>query len=71
MLFITQLGLAFVARAAPAMQIFNVGFAVTLAVGGFVLVFVLPDIADELGAEFSHVGVRFERLLDAFGGVAP
>jgi flagellar biosynthetic protein FliR len=67
-LFVTNLALAFVARAAPQIQVFSVGFAVTLGVGILVLVLILPDIAYQMGAEFSHVGTRLERLLEALGG---
>jgi flagellar biosynthetic protein FliR len=68
--FVTNLALAFVARAAPAIQVFSVGFAITLAVGLLVLTLVLPDLAYQLGADFSHVGARLERLLAAIGGLS-
>jgi flagellar biosynthetic protein FliR len=67
-LFVTQLALAFVARAAPAIQVFSVGFAITLGVGVLVLTLLLPDIAYQLGSDFSHVGTRLEHLLAAIGG---
>ena len=67
-LFVTNLALAFVARAAPQIQVFSVGFAVTLGVGTLILVILLPDIAYQMGADFSHVGTRLERMLEAFGG---
>lgn len=66
-LFMTQVALALVSRAAPAMQIFSVGFAVTLSVGVLVLVLVLPDFAQEFVAEASHTGSRLEALFLAFG----
>jgi flagellar biosynthetic protein FliR len=66
-LFITNLALAFVARAAPQIQVFSVGFAFTLAIGGLILVLVLPDLAYQVGADFSHVGRRLETLLSAIG----
>ena len=47
-LFIAQVGLAFIARAAPAMQIFSVGFAVTLGVGFLLWIVFAPDIVREL-----------------------
>jgi len=43
-LFISQVALAFVARAAPAMQIFSIGFGVTLGVGGLLFVLFASDI---------------------------
>ncbi len=62
-LFMTQIALAFVARAAPSMQVFNVGFTVTLMVGGAVLILVLPDIAQGLSSELSRVLTRIEAVL--------
>lgn len=62
-LFMTQVGLAFIARAAPAMQIFSIGFAVTLSVGTFVLTLVAPDLAYAAAAEMSQVPARIEELL--------
>lgn len=47
-LFIAQVGLAFVARAAPAMQIFAIGFAVTLGTGALLWVVFAPDIIARL-----------------------
>jgi flagellar biosynthetic protein FliR len=64
-LFVTQLALAFVSRAAPAMQIFSIGFAVMLAVGTAILILVLPDTAYGLLAELSRTGLRIETLLTA------
>jgi len=69
-LFIMNLALAFVARAAPQIQVFSVGFALTLAVGMFVLILVLPDLAYQVGADFSHVGRRLEQLLSAIGAAS-
>jgi flagellar biosynthesis protein FliR len=65
-LLITQLALALVARAAPAMQVFNVGFSVTLVVGWLILILTLPDIHSGLAADFSHVGSRIEHVLASF-----
>ena len=47
-LFIAQVGLAFIARAAPAMQIFSIGFAVTLGVGFVLWIVFAPDLIFEL-----------------------
>jgi flagellar biosynthetic protein FliR len=66
-LMLSQVALAFVARAAPAIQIFSVGFAVTLIVGGLVLVLVVPDTARQLLVEASFVGRRIETALLAMG----
>jgi flagellar biosynthetic protein FliR len=65
-LLATQVALAFVSRAAPAMQIFSVGFAVTLIAGGTVLGLALPDMATAIIDELSHVAPRIERVLVDF-----
>ncbi|HET9934274.1 MAG TPA: flagellar biosynthetic protein FliR [Polyangiaceae bacterium] len=64
-LLMAQVALAFVSRAAPTMQVFSVGFAVTLGVGAFVLVLSLPDLAQEIAADMSQVQGRIETLLSA------
>lgn len=66
-LYMTQIALAFIARAAPQMQVFNVGFAVMLAVGLTVFALILPDIARALVVELSQVGTRLEDALILFG----
>jgi flagellar biosynthetic protein FliR len=70
-LFLTQVALAFISRAAPAMQIFSVGFAVTLAVGAVVLIFAVPDIGHRMIAEFSKVGQHVESILVALSEGRP
>jgi flagellar biosynthetic protein FliR len=70
-LFMVQIALAFVSRAAPAVQIFSVGFAVTLGVGAFVLVLVLPDLAYEIAADMSQIGSRVEAVLALAKGAPP
>jgi flagellar biosynthetic protein FliR len=57
-LLMTQIALAFISRAAPQIQIFSIGFAVTLAVGGFVVFATLPDLGSELAVEMSRVEGR-------------
>ncbi|HET9957417.1 MAG TPA: flagellar biosynthetic protein FliR [Polyangiaceae bacterium] len=61
-LFMTQVALAFISRAAPAMQVFSVGFAVTLGVGGLVLLMALPDFTFELVADMSQLESRLSVL---------
>jgi flagellar biosynthetic protein FliR len=63
LLLMANLALAFVARAAPTMQIFNVGFAVLFAVGAAGLLLSLPEVARELTREFAQNARYFERLL--------
>lgn len=67
-LFTVQVALAFVARAAPSMQIFSVGFAVTLATGGLVLVLVLPDLGYGFLSEVSRAGYEIEGLVSVAQG---
>lgn len=67
-LFMCQVALAFISRAAPAMQIFSVGFAVTMAVGALVMVLALPDVGYELLAEVVRSGNKIETLLVAAQG---
>ena len=62
-LFMTQVALAFISRAAPAMQIFSIGFAVTLLVGMSVLILASPDMGHQVLVDLSHVGRRIETLL--------
>ena len=62
-LFMVQVALAFIARAAPALQIFSVGFAVTLGVGLLVIVVSLPDSARLMITEMSHVDGRLQSLV--------
>jgi flagellar biosynthetic protein FliR len=66
-LYMTQIALAFVARAAPQMQVFNVGFAVMLAVGLFLLAAILPDMSRGFVIEFSQIGSRLEEILGTLG----
>jgi flagellar biosynthetic protein FliR len=67
-LFMVNIALGFVSRAAPAMQVFSVGFAFTLVIGGVVLALSLPDVARELTAEMSQVGSGMEAVLFAARG---
>lgn len=67
-LLVTQVALAFVSRAAPAMQVFSIGFAVTTAVGAVVLIVTLPDFAYDVAAEMSRAGERIEALVLAVKG---
>jgi flagellar biosynthetic protein FliR len=64
-LLMTQIALAFISRAAPQIQIFSIGFAVTLAVGAFVVFATLPDLGSELAVEMSRVEGRIEGLVAA------
>jgi flagellar biosynthetic protein FliR len=67
-LLMANIALAFVARAAPTMQIFNVGFAVLLATGAAVLVISLPDLSRELVTGYDKNARYFERLMVELSG---
>ncbi|MCH2109090.1 MAG: flagellar biosynthetic protein FliR [Polyangiaceae bacterium] len=67
-LFVTQVALAFVARSAPAMQIFSVGFAVTLGVGGLLWILFAKDLVLELSQLRYFVEEGLLRLLSASKG---
>jgi flagellar biosynthetic protein FliR len=62
-LLVTQVALAFVSRAAPAIQVFSIGFAVTTGVGALLLILILPDFGYDVVAEMSRAGERIESLV--------
>jgi len=62
-LLVTQVALAFVSRAAPAIQVFSIGFAVTTGVGALLLFLTLPDFGYDVVAEMSRAGERIEALV--------
>lgn len=64
-LVVTQVALAFVSRAAPSMQLFSIGFTITLIAGGMTLFIALPDVALEIAADLSRVGSRIESVVAA------
>lgn len=70
-LFMTQCALAFISRAAPAMQVFSVGFAVTLGVGAFVIVLTLPDLGYEIASDMSQILGRVETVVAIAVGAPP
>jgi flagellar biosynthetic protein FliR len=64
-----QVALAFVSRAAPTMQIFNVGFALLLAVGAVVMVLVMPETGQEMLSLLSHTPRQVEGVLMDMAGL--
>jgi flagellar biosynthetic protein FliR len=70
-LFLVQVALAFIARAAPALQIFSVGFAVTLGVGLLVVVVSLPDSTRLMISEMSRVDGRLQVLVASLAEPPP
>lgn len=67
-ILLIQLGLAFVSRAAPSLQIFSIGFAVTMIAGAIVIMNSLPELAREIEVELSQVGLRLDAVLTAMAG---
>ena len=68
-LFIVQITLAFVSRAAPQLQVFSVGFAIATAVGLTTLVAVLPDISRGFIVEYSKLSSHLTKLFVDVGVV--
>jgi flagellar biosynthetic protein FliR len=67
-LLLIQLGLAFVSRAAPSLQIFSIGFAITMIAGALVIMNALPELAREIEVELSQTGLRLDAVLTAMTG---
>jgi flagellar biosynthetic protein FliR len=59
----TQTALAFVSRAAPAMQVFSIGFAASIAIGFVTLLIALPDYAIEMSRTLGETGPAIERVI--------
>jgi flagellar biosynthetic protein FliR len=59
---VAQVGLAFIARAAPPLQIFSIGFGVTIALGSLVLFGAVPDMAADWVQQLGLVGSHFDNL---------
>ena len=66
-LFIVQVTLAFVSRAAPQLQVFSVGFAIATAVGLATFIMIFPDITRGFIVEYSQVSAHIERLYGEVG----
>ncbi len=67
-ILLVQMGLAFVSRAAPALQIFSIGFAISMVAGALVILSSLPELAREIEVELSQVGLRLDAVLTAMAG---
>jgi flagellar biosynthetic protein FliR len=68
-LLVIQLGLAFVSRAAPSLQIFSIGFALCMVVGSVILIGSLPELAREIEVDLAQIGTRLDAVLTAIAGV--
>ena len=66
LLLMVNVGLGFVSRAAPNMQIFSTAFAVLFATGAVGLLLALPEVSHEIALEFHQSAKYFERLLVDF-----
>jgi flagellar biosynthetic protein FliR len=66
--FVVQLGLAMIARAAPALQIFSVGWGVLLATGSIILLASLRDLATGLTTHLGHLPAVLDTLFLALAG---
>lgn len=64
---ITQVTLAMIARAAPALQLFNVGIGIIIAAGVAVFIASLRDVTTGLGQHFLSLSSRLEHLLSVLG----
>jgi flagellar biosynthetic protein FliR len=69
--FVVQLGLAMIARAAPALQIFSVGLSVMIATGFVVLSASLRDIGSGLLVHFASLSGWLDVLLLGLTEQAP
>jgi flagellar biosynthesis protein FliR len=65
-LFLTTVVLAFVARAAPQMNLHSVGFALRLGAGLLAAVLLLPDMIGVMVGILGHVSQLILGLLDSF-----
>lgn len=63
-----QTALAFVSRAAPSMQVFSIGFAVSIVMGFMTLLILLPDEAIEVSRTLGDTAPAIERVLIAVTG---
>jgi len=64
---VTQVTLAMIARAAPALQLFNVGIGIIVAAGTAVFMSSLRDVTSGLGQHFLTLSARIEHLLSVLG----
>ncbi len=62
---VLQLGLAMIARAAPSLQIFNVGFSLLIGGGLLVLIDVLPDAAQSMVSLFATLPSEARLVFEA------
>lgn len=64
-LLIAQASLAFISRAAPSLQIFSIGFALTIMGGGAVVFATLPDLGNQISESLGQTGPQIDAVLAA------
>ena len=62
---VVQVGLAMISRAAPSLQIFNVGFAVLFASTVATVVMSLQDVMEALASHFGRLAMLVDEALMA------
>jgi flagellar biosynthetic protein FliR len=62
-LLLLQVALAFVSRAAPAMQVFSIGFVVLFLAGGIVMTLAMPGTGQELLEAWERMAYQMEHVL--------
>lgn len=68
---VVQLALAMIARAAPSLQVFNIGLTVMLGAGALTLVASMEDVAHGLLAQLDTLPSHLDALLAALASRAP
>lgn len=66
-LLVVQIALGVISRSAPALNLFSVGFPLTLLLGYFVLLRLLPELVTTLDLLLSAVFKQFDLLMQAGG----
>ncbi len=64
-MFLVQLGLALVSRAAPRVHLFSLSFAVAVSAGVLTLFAAAPSIAPAIAEELQHLPEELRRMLGA------
>jgi len=64
---VVHIGLAMIARAAPALQILHVGLSLILVTGLTTLMAGLPDMAHELLAYYGSLGRTLDEIILVVG----
>lgn len=68
MAVLVQIGLAMISRAAPSLQLFNIGLSILLASGFAMAVASANDVGAGLGVHLVAAGARIDAVLSAIAG---